>query len=297
MEIKYLKTFVEVAERSSFTKAAEALNYTQSTVSTQIKQLEAEFHTQLFERIHQTVTLTDPGRALLRRAHQILNLMDEMQVHTADSDVCEGPVRFAMAPSVCGVMMGDTYLNFRKNHPNVLVKIMEGDTEQMLHWLDQNDADLIFLMDRREYSNDRIVVSVKKEAVHFVAGKQSPLYGRRHLTIEEVLRQPFFLSEKGLSYRRLLDEKLAERSLSVTPVVEMGNTQLLLELVELGDGVSLLPDYVTRKSYEEGRIDYLDVQGFEIEVWRQLIYHKNKWVSPAMRKVIDYCAQVSETAF
>ena len=109
------------------------------------------------------------------------------------------------------------------------------------------------------------------------------------------MKYPFFLSEKGLSYRRIFDEKLAEQNLSVTPVVEMGNAQLLLELVELGGGISFLPDYVTHKSYSEGKIEYLDVTNFEIEIWRQLIYHKNKWVSPAMKKVIDYCSKISET--
>ena len=118
---------------------------------------------------------------------------------------------------------------------------------------------------------------------------------RKKLGIEEVLRYPFFLSEKGISYRRLFDEKLAERNLELTPKVEMGNTQLLLELVELGGGISFLPEYVTRKSYNEGKIEYLDVKELEIEIWRQLIYHKNKWVSLGMKKVIEYCSKVSET--
>ncbi|MBQ7295323.1 MAG: LysR family transcriptional regulator [Clostridia bacterium] len=295
MEIRSLKTFIQVAERSSFTKAAEALNYTQSTVSSQIKQLETELNTPLFERINHTVTLTQAGRTLLAQAHQIINLVDEARAYSGDEDANEAPVRFAMAPSVCSVMMGATYLRFHKMYPKVLVNISEGDTDRMLHMLNQNDVDLVFLVDRRELNSNYVVASEKKEAVHFVVSKESPLCGKKNISIEEVLAYPFFLSEKGLSYRRIFDEKLAEQNLSVTPVVEMGNAQLLLELVELGDGISLLPDYVTRKSYSEGKIGYLDVKDFEIEIWRQLIYHKNKWVSPAMKKVIDYCSEVSET--
>ena len=82
--------------------------------------------------------------------------------------------------------------------------------------------------------------------------------------------------------------------LSVTPAVEMGDTGLLLELVELGGGISFLPEYVTRKSHGEDKVEYLDVEGFDTEIWRQLIYHKNKWVSPSMKKVIGYCTEVSE---
>lgn len=295
MEIRSLKTFIQVAERNSFTKAAQAMGYTQSTVSLQIKQLETELGTQLFERINHTVTLTQSGRALLERAHKIINLVDEVQTNSSDTQASEAPVRFAMAPSICSVMMGSTYLNFNKMHPDVLVKIVEAETEQMLQLLNQNDIDLAFLVDRRAFNNDYIVASEKREAVHFVASKNSPLCKRKNIDIKEVLTYPFFLSEKGLSYRRILEEKLAEQNLSVTPMVEMGNTQLLLELVELGGGISFLPDYITRKSYNEGKIQYLDVKGFEAGIWRQLVYHKNKWVSPAMKKVIDYCTEISET--
>ncbi len=297
MEIRCLNTFIQVAERSSFTKAAEALNYNQSTVSSQIKQLETELNTQLFERINHTVTLTEAGRTLLGRAHQIINLIDEVKANSDNYKTAVAPVRFAMAPSVCSVMMGSTFLTFNKMHPDVPVKIIEADTDRMLELLNHNDLDLVFLVDRRAFNNDYVVVSEKKEAVHFAVSKNSELCERKKISIEEVLTYPLFLSEKGLSYRRLFDEKLAERNLTVTPVVEMGNAQLLLELVELGGGISFLPEYVTRKSFNDGKIAYLDVEDFEIEIWRQLIYHKNKWVSPAMKKVIDYCTKVSETKF
>lgn len=295
MEIRSLKTFIQVAERNSFTKAADALGYTQSTVSSQIKQLETELDTQLFERINHTVTLTDEGRSVLLYAHKIMKLVDQMQSNSAATDVCEAPIRFAMAPSVCSVMMGQTYLAFHNMFPNVLLKIVEAETGHMLQLLNQNDVDLVFLVDRREFNSDYVVASEKKEAVHFVVSSDSPLCGRKEISIEEILTYPFFLSEKGLSYRRILDEKLAERNLTVTPLVEMGNTQLLLELVALGGGISFLPDYVTRKSYQEGKIAYLDVKDFDVEIWRQLVYHKNKWVSPAMKKVMEYCAEISET--
>lgn len=294
MEIRYLNTFIQVAERGSFTKAAEALSYNQSTVSTQIKQLEEELNTQLFERINHTVTLTQSGRALLTRAHQIINLVDEVRSDSFSEQAGNVPVRFAMAPSVCSTMMGETFLNFNKLHPDVNVKIIEAETDRMLQLINHNDADLVFLVDRRRFSNDYIVAYEKKEKVHFVVNKNSPLAAKKNISIEEVLTYPLFLSEKGLSYRSLFDEKLAEKNLSVTPIVEMGNTQLILELIELGNGISFLPEYVTAKSYNEGKIAYLRVDDFEIEIWRQLIYHKNKWVSPAMKKIIDYCSYISE---
>ena len=80
MEIKNLITFVHVAELGSFTKAAQMLSYTQSTVSLQIKQLEAELGQQLFERINHTPRLTDKGRELLEYALKVTRLTDEFHV-------------------------------------------------------------------------------------------------------------------------------------------------------------------------------------------------------------------------
>ena len=295
MEIRCLKTFIQVAERSSFTKAAEALNYTQSTVSSQIKQLETELNTQLFERINHTVKLTSHGRELLRKAHQILNFIEEIQFSPLSGSAVNDPVRFAMAPSVCSVMMGQTYLNFYKDNPAVPVKILEADTDKIIEMLNQNDADLAFIVDRHEINKDLIVASEKKEAVHFVVSNKFELSAEEPVTIQDLLKYPFFLSEKGLSYRRLFDEKLAEYNLTIDPVVEMGNAQLLLELAVLNGGITFLPEYVTRKSHQQGKIKYLIVEDFDIDIWRQLVYHKNKWVSPSMKNVIKYCSKVSET--
>ena len=79
MEIRNLITFVRVAELNSFTKAAKALDYSQSTVSFQIKQLETEFGCLLFERINHTLMLTDKGRRLLAYAQEVTRLTNEFQ--------------------------------------------------------------------------------------------------------------------------------------------------------------------------------------------------------------------------
>ena len=79
MDIRSLTTFIQVAESGSFTKAAKKLGYSQSTVSFQIKQLETELNSRLFERINHTVMLTDNGRMLLGYANQMQKLDREMQ--------------------------------------------------------------------------------------------------------------------------------------------------------------------------------------------------------------------------
>ena len=81
LDIKNLNTFILVSELNSFTKAAEKSGYSQSTISFQIKQLERELNSQLFERINHTVALTEKGREVLKYAHQIHKLTQELETN------------------------------------------------------------------------------------------------------------------------------------------------------------------------------------------------------------------------
>ena len=99
MDMKNINTFIYTAELGSFTKAAELLGYSQSTVSFQIRQLEEELGTVLFERINRTVTLTDRGKEILRYAHRMKQLAGEMQEMVQPKQEVRGHLRIAMSDS------------------------------------------------------------------------------------------------------------------------------------------------------------------------------------------------------
>ena len=126
---------------------------------------------------------------------------------------------------------------------------------------------------------------------HFVVGASSPLAQKKQVTLEELVRQNFILTEKGMGYRGVLDKHLERLSLEIQPVLEISRTDIITKLVENGNCVSFLPDFVTKSRVEKGKLFYLDVEGFEIDpIWQQLIYHKNKWISRALGTFIDYAA-------
>jgi len=292
MDIKNLITFIHVAELNSFTKAAVKLGYSQSTVSFQIKQLETELNSQLFERINHTVTLTEKGRKVLKYAHQISRMAQELEENVQEAKTVNGHVRLAMADSLCDSLLGSKFSDFRERFFGITLKIISAGTEEMFRLLNHNEADAILTLDNHIYNNDYVIVREEKIGVHFVANADSPFAGLKSISIQELAHQPFILTEKGMSYRRLMDEKLAEMSLEIQPVLEIGSTGILCSLVEQGVGISFLPDYVTKKSVESGRIVCLNVPDCEVEVWKQLLYHRDKWISPQMESVMQYCVEM-----
>lgn len=292
MDIRSLKTFVLVSELSSFTKAAEVLGYAQSTVSSQIKQLEEELDVQLFERINRTVSLTERGKDTLKYAHQMIQLANDMKEEKDKSDGIRGHIRLVTADSMCKELLGEAFLQFHKKYPDVTVKFMTAGTSEMMRLLNHNEVDLIYTLDNHLYSTEYVIAHEEKVGVHFIAAKDHPFSKRREVTIKELLKEDIILTEKGMSYRRILDEKLATMSIEITPVLETGNADQICWLVSQGLGISLLPDYTTERALKEGSIAYLPVKDFEIDIWKQLLYHKDKWLSPVIQTVIDYCSNL-----
>ncbi|MDY3250639.1 MAG: LysR family transcriptional regulator [Candidatus Choladocola sp.] len=295
MDLKNLNTFIHVAELSSFTKAASRLGYSQSTVSFQIRQLETELNAQLFERINHTVVLTERGKEVLKYAQQIGHLTRELKENMQNSHEVCGHVRLAMADSLSDSLLDDRFADFRRRYPQITLKIIAAGTEEMFRLINQNEVDAILTLDNHIYDTEYVIVKEKKVRMHFVAGAEASCRDGavpgEPVSLEELLCCPFLLTEKGMSYRRMLDEKLAGMSLEIHPILEIGSTRLISNLVEQGIGVSFLPDYVTESEVAAGRMRYLDVREPEIEVWKQLLYHRDKWVSPQLESVLQYCVE------
>ena len=288
MDTKNLTTFIYVAELRSFTKAADRLGFSQSTVSFQIKQMENELGCQLFERINHTVQLTEKGREVLEYAHQINRMTRELK-DSMKEETASGYIRLAMADSLCTSLLSRDFLHFRELYPNIALKIIAAGTEEMFRLMNHNEADAILTLDNHIYNTEYRILQEEKVRTFFVSGSDTEIASASSLSIEKLLLQPFILTEKGMSYRRLLEEKLAELSLEIQPVLEIGSTELICSLVEQGAGISFLPEYVIKDRVKAGTLVCLPVSGLEIHVWKQLLYHRNKWVSPQMEKVLQYC--------
>lgn len=288
MEIRNLITFMHVAELNSFTKAANVLGYSQSTISFQIKQLESELDCLLFERINHTISLTEKGKELLSYAQQINHLTVEFKQNLNKMQELSGHVHIVTPDSICEMMLTENYLDFYKHYPKISLKFSTADTDDMFRILNHNEADVIFTLDSHVYQRDYVIAKEERIHTHFVTSASSPLVKKRGLSITDIINQPFILTEKNIGYRRIFDEMLAKMSLEIHPVLEIGRTDLITSSLKKGPAISILPDFVTEKEVANGTLAYLDVVDFEIDIWKQLIYHRNKWISKHLDAFLQY---------
>jgi len=288
MELRNLITFIHVAELGSFTKAAEQLGYSQSTVSFQIKQLEDELGCLLFERINHTITLTERGHELVSYAHQICALTDEFKENLEEEMGCSGHIHVVTPDSVCEEMLYSHYIDFHNKFPAISIRFTTADTSVMFDMLDHNEADVIITLDTHSYNKDYVIAKEKQLPIHFVASSSSKFAGVKNLSINDIVNEPFILTEHGQGYRRIFDIELAKKSLEITPALEIGRTDIITSMVAQSNMISFLPDFVTKPLIDTGELCYLDVCDMNIEIWKQLIYHKNKWLSKSLKVFIDY---------
>lgn len=186
-------------------------------------------------------------------------------------------------------MILSNYLDFYRKYPNINLKFTNADTHAMFEMLDRNEADAIITLDNHVYQKDYVIAKEEHIKVHFVANAKSKFAQKKQLSIQDIADQPFILTEKNMGYRHFLDKELEKKSIEITPVLEIGRTDIIIKLLEANeDYISFLPYFTTEEKVKSGKLVYLEVCDMQTDIWKQLIYHKNKWISNSMKAFLDY---------
>lgn len=287
MELRNINTFLHIAELHSFSSAARELGYSQSAVSAQIAQLEAELGAPLFDRVGKTVRLTDAGQTFQSYARSLLVTAQQAKAALQPARAVSGTLRVALADSVCSTFLPDLLQQFHALCPQVELVLRTATADEMLRLLGTNQIDLAYTLDQPLLLPSLTLAVNVPEPVCFVAPAGHPLAQDTAVPLDVLAQQEFLLTERGMSYRDALDQCLAARGLAVHPYLELGSAALLCQMVERGMGLSFLPEYIVRPALAAGRLVRLNVPDCTVTMHRQLFYHKDKWFTPQMKAFIE----------
>ena len=290
MELRTINTFLHIAELHSFSQAARELGYSQSAVSAQIAQLEAELEAPLFDRVGRTVRLTDAGQTFLSYARTLLATAQQAKAALQPEQQISGTLRVALADSVCSAFLPGLLGQYHARCPQVELVLRTATADEMIRLLSTNQVDLAYTLDQPLLLSSITRAVNQPEPVCFVAPAGHPLAAQETVTLEELAGQEFLLTERGMSYRDALDQCLAARRLTVEPYLELGSASLLCQMVEQGMGLSFLPEYIVRPALAAGTLARLNVPECQVQMYRQLFYHRDKWLTPQMKVFIELVA-------
>ena len=286
MEIRNLKTYIEVCEKNSFTKAAQQMGYTQSTVTGQIKQLEEELGVSLFDRNGKHIQLNAMEEALLSYANRIVALEEEAKNQFSDSVTPKGLLRVGVIESVGAFLLPDILRAYMQTFPLVDIEVRTGTTREIQQMLCQNQIDLMLTLDERVTSPDWICAFEKTEDIVFLCHPGHP-FALKEVPLSEVVCENMLLTERKCNYRRTYEHLCNTYGLSQSSSLEIGSTNTILDFTQSGLGLSLLPAFTVQSRLESGMLSTFRIRDVQINMLIQLIYRRSKFCSPAMKAFIQ----------
>ncbi|HEX8335248.1 MAG TPA: LysR family transcriptional regulator, partial [Pyrinomonadaceae bacterium] len=265
MELSQLRTFREVAEALSFTRAAQKLNMTQSAVSHQIKALERELGEPLFIRAKGGVRLSDAGQLALSYVDRILEEADALRERIrGDDHEPRGRVRAAAATQAFVHLFARLFESFMRDHERVALSFRTTvSTEQTVADILNGAADVGFAS-LPVYSPALQVTELFEDELGVVASARHKFAAARETSVVEMRRERFILFEQGASIRRATDAFFKRVDLSPDLALESNDTYFIKLMVEHGVGVSLMPSWAVREEVEAGRLKWLRVAGHRL---------------------------------
>lgn len=291
MEIRQIQTFVQAARLESFSRAAEMLGYSQSAVTVQIRLLEEELGCRLFDRMSKKISLTPQGERFLEHANRILYEMNRTLSDMNEDKELRNPLHIGTIESLCAAKLPGVLNYFHSKYPKVNMKITLNSPEKLIRMMEHNELDLIYILDMPRWNKDWIKVMEAAEPIVFVSSVESEFAGKKNLKLQDILGEPFFLTEKNANYRQALDQYLARQSRTLEPVLEISDTEFIIKMVEKNDGLSFLPYFAVEKYIQAGRIARLNIEDVTISMYRQIFYHKNKFKTREMEEFIRLLAE------
>ncbi len=298
MEIRNLTTFLKVTELKSFSKAAEALDYSQSAVTVQIQQLERELGIQLFDRIGKNVTITQYGKDFVAYARDVVSAVARASAFATASTDLSGTVRVGTLDSLMTASFADIMPAFHRRFPRVLANIHGDNVSRLKELLVKNELDLIYTLDDQVLDTQFIKVFEAEEDIVIVTNTDNPLVHRTNLKLADLVGEPFILMNRNNAYRDQFDRELARHGLAVEPFCELESDVLALRLVhENTEFLSVLPRYTVQKSIHERSLAIIPVEDCVMRQWRQLLYHKNKVLTPQIQGMLDAILETAKKPF
>ncbi len=258
MELDQLRYFLRVAQRGSFTKAADELGVSQPALSRSIQKLEEELGQPVIERHPRHVTLTEAGALLQSRAQQIFTILDDTKAEITDDGI-SGRVRVGAIPTIAPYFLPKLLQQFATKFPKATVLVQENTTDNLLKSLTQGEIDLAILAIPvpAKYLE---VEELFEEELLLVLPLEHPLVEQEKIKIADIepyrfvlLDEAHCLSDNVVSYCR-------QRSFHPVAVERTSQLTMVQELVSLSHGISMIPD-MARQVDQSNRRVYRSLSG------------------------------------
>ena len=257
MADRRLQVFYTVARQLSFTKAAEQLFMTQPAVTFQVKQLEEQFNTRLFERTHGRIALTPVGRLVMDYAERILALTEEMDARVADiSGAIAGPLLLGASTTVAEFILPQILGEFKGAHPEVQARMMVANSETIVNRVADHTIDVGLIESPSYLPSLQNEVCCDDELVAICA-PEHVLAKRTSVRAQELAAIPMVRREPGSGTREFTDNYFRENGVTLDDInllMELGSPEAMKGVVETGIAIAIVSRATIAKELKLGTL-------------------------------------------
>jgi DNA-binding transcriptional LysR family regulator len=295
MTLEQLRIFLEVAERQHVTRAARALNLTQSAVSAAVSSLEARHAVILFNRIGRRIELTEAGRLFMPEAKAILERSRAAEGLLADlGGSASGLLRIYASQTVASYWLPSRLVTYHERFPRVDVRLTVGNTQSAADAVLAGEGELavvegeVFLagLKRRKVAEDRLVL---------VVGNRHPWSDGRRIGPGDLAETSWIMREKGSGTRAAFEAQLTMLGLDPTDlsvVLEMPSNEAAIAAVEAGLSATVLSSRATQFHSLAGKLHVADFAMPSREF--SALHHAERHATRAVQAMLDLLNEPEE---
>ena len=294
MDLKYLYTFRTIVDEGGFNKAAQKLNYTQSTITFQMNQLEQELSICLFEKIGRKMVLTKAGESLIPYVDEILQSIDKLHSFESDLSEYQGDLRVGVAETQLCYRFPAILKEFHLKAPKARLFLRSMNCYDIRDELLNGTLDIgVFYEDVGGFGSGLVTYEIGTFPTILLASPETQRQFPDFIKPDQVLSLPLVINEPNCIFRQMFEEYLREKSIRLGHTIELWSIPTIKNLVASGVGITYLPLFTVQ---EELKTEVLKEIGTDMEepaITAVCGHHKNKWISPLMQLFIDLCKEHS----
>lgn len=288
MDIKSFITFRTIVKEGSFSKAAQKLGYTQSTVTFQMQQLEQELSIKLFEKIGRTMKPTQAGKEILPNVEEMMVSLQKIREAGNRDGQISGELNVAMAETLMSYKMQEVLRRFKEAAPDVKLSLRSLNCYVIRDCITDGSADVGVFYDVGGF---RDTINVRRLRSYKLAVVSSPSLAeelRDFNTSGSTIHTSFIINEPDCVFREIFEDYLKEKNIHLDNTIELWSIETIKRSVASNLGISYLPRFTVEKELSEGTLVELKAGCTDTEIMSLYAYHKNKWISPALKLFMGF---------
>jgi DNA-binding transcriptional LysR family regulator len=287
VDIKQLHTFRTIAALGSFNKAADVLNYAQSTVSEQIKALEGDLGVTLFNRDKKNISLTPAGELFLQYAQKMINLEEEIRTEIKGSEEVHGSLSIRIPETISTYYLPPVLKKFKNRFPHVDFHFDSCSSHGLNEELRSGIIDLAFLITKEFRDVDLETQTLIEVPLAIITYPENPIASKSNVQIADLKNEPIFVTSSDCNYFKILEDLFINKKIRLSTLYRTNSIEAIKQNIIAGTGIALLSKISVHEEISKGLLVELPLEKGPLSANIVMIRLKNKWHPPILEVFMD----------